>query len=164
MNSTKTIRTTKVIDYKLLRIACNGFDQNGMIPVRYACDGIDVNPPLQIEGLPEEAKSIAIIVDDPDAPNGSFCHWVIWNIPVTHRIKEKEDRGCTGMNDFSRHQYSGPCPPSGVHRYHFKVYALDCTLALPVSSRKLHLEKAMSDHVVGFGVLSGKYKRENLPL
>lgn len=161
MKSVKAFETSKVTDYKLLKITSDAFDQNEMIPVNYTCDGTDVNPPLHIEAIPKEAKSIAIIVDDPDAPHGSFCHWLVWNIPVTHQIAEKEIRGCTGINDFNRHQYNGPCPPSGTHRYHFKVYALDCTLNQPVTSGKIHLEKAMSNHVIGFGVLTGKYKRKN---
>lgn len=161
MNTVKTFGTTKVTDYKFLKINCSAFLQNEMIPVNYTCEGNDVNPPLHIDGIPEEAKSLALIVDDPDAPGGSFCHWVLWNIPVTHQIKENEKRGCKGMNDFKNQQYNGPCPPSGTHRYNFKVYALDCTLDLPLNTGKLQLERAMSDHVIGFGVLTGKYKKQN---
>lgn len=161
MGSAKTFEATKVTDYKVLKISSNAFPESGAIPSKYTCDGDDINPPIHIEGIPEEAKSIAIIIDDLDAPHGNFCHWVIWNIPVTHQVNERESRGCTGMNDFSRHQYNGPCPPSGIHRYHFKVYALDCSLSLPVSSGKKHLEITMSNHIVAFGVLTGTYSRAN---
>jgi Raf kinase inhibitor-like YbhB/YbcL family protein len=160
MNTTKADEATKAIDYKFLNTNSEAFLQNKMIPENYTCDGININPPLHIDGIPEEAKSIAIIVDDPDAPKGSFCHWVAWNIPVTHQIKEKEKRGLHGQNDFGNQMYNGPCPPSGTHRYYFKVYALDCTLAIAESSNKTELEKAMTDHIVGFGVLVGKYKKQ----
>lgn len=161
MNSSKTVETTKATDYKFLQVSSDAFNSNGMIPSQYTCDGINTNPSLHIEGIPPEAKSLALIVDDPDAPHGSFCHCVAWNIPVTKHIKENAIGGLQGMNDFSRHQYSGPCPPSGTHRYFFKLYALDCTLDLPVSSGKMQLERAMSDHVIGFGVLTGNYKRKH---
>jgi Raf kinase inhibitor-like YbhB/YbcL family protein len=159
MHYSKTFEATKAVDYKLLELSSDSFVQNGLIPSKYTCDGIDVNPSIHIDNFPEEAKSLVIIVDDPDAPSGSFCHWVTWNIPVTHEIKEKEKKGAQGMNDFGRHRYNGPCPPSGTHRYNFKVYALDCSLDIPVSSDKMNLEQAMSDHIVAFGILTGKYKR-----
>ena len=159
MHHSKTFEATKAVDYKLLELSSDSFVQNGLIPSKYTCDGVDANPSIHIDNIPEEAKSLAIIVDDPDAPNGSFCHWVTWNIPVTHEIKEKEKKGAQGMNDFGRHRYNGPCPPSGTHRYNFKVYALDCSLNIPVSSDKMNLEQAMSDHIVAFGILTGKYKR-----
>lgn len=161
MNTVKTFETTKVTDYKFLKIDSSAFLQNEAMPTKYTCEGQDVNPPLHITGIPDEAKSLAVIVDDPDAPGGSFCHWVLWNVPITHQFKENEKRGCKGINDFGKQQYSGPCPPSGSHRYNFKVYALDCTLDIPLNSGKLQLEKAMSDHVIGFGVLTGKYKKQN---
>lgn len=157
MDNLKTFETTKVVDYKLLKVYSSAFAQNEMIPARHTCDGIDVNPPIHIDDIPEKAKSLAIIVEDFDVANGNFCHWVVWNIPVTHQIKEKEDRGKIGVNDFNRNKYNGPCPPSGIHHYNFKVYALDCILSLSENSGKNHLEKAMSDHIIGFGILTGKY-------
>ena len=151
------MEATAAADYALLRLETDAFSQNESIPARYTCDGININPSLDIDHIPEKAKSLAVIVDDPDAPTPGFCHWVIWNIPVTHHIRERENRGAQGMNDFGRHQYDGPCPPSGTHRYYFKVYALDGSLEIPVSVNKAQLEKAMSDHILGFGVLVGKY-------
>jgi Raf kinase inhibitor-like YbhB/YbcL family protein len=153
------IESTKVQDYKILKISIDGFNENEIIPARFTCDGADVNPTIHISNIPEEAKTLAIIVDDPDAPGGDFCHWVTWNIPVTHEIKENESRGIAGTNDFGDQQYGGPCPPSGTHRYNFKIYALDINLELPKTIKKAGLEKAMADHIVGFGILTGKYKR-----
>lgn len=160
MYQIKSMGATAAADYTLLRLDTEAFSQNEFIPARYTCDGININPPLDIDHIPEKAKSLAVIVDDPDSPSPGFCHWVIWNIPVTHHIRERENRGAQGMNDFGRHQYDGPCPPSGTHRYYYKVYALDASLEIPVSVNKTQLEKAMSDHILGFGVLVGKFAHE----
>ncbi|MES1225835.1 MAG: YbhB/YbcL family Raf kinase inhibitor-like protein, partial [Bacteroidota bacterium] len=89
----------------------------------------------------------------------TWVHWVMWNIPVTHQIKENEAHGTQGINDFNKHQYGGPCPPAGTHRYFFKIYALDCLLNLPSSSKKENVEKAMSGHILAFGELIGLYSR-----
>src|SRR4051812_35726794 len=136
---------TKESDFKVMKITSPSFMENDFIPVKYTCDGVNVNPPLNIEHIPEEAKSLAIIADDPDAPAGTWVHWVIWNMPVTHQIKENAAHGINGMNDFDKNMYNGPCPPKGSpHRYFFKVYALDNTFELPVNSTKHDLEIAMS--------------------
>jgi Raf kinase inhibitor-like YbhB/YbcL family protein len=119
-----------------------------------------VNPPLEVEHIPEEAKTLVLIVDDPDAPNGTWVHWIVWNIPITHHIRENEIHGIEGWNDFERHHYGGPCPPSGTHRYFFKVYALDAPIDIPRNSVKQTLEKAMSEHIIGFGELVGLYHRK----
>ena len=140
-NTTVHTEATRAVDYKLLIVTSPVFKENEMIPVKYTCDGINVSPPLNIEHIPEEAKCLALIVDDPDAPIGTWVHWVIWNIPVTHHIKENEVHGTEGINDFQQHHYGGPCPPSGTHRYFFKVYALDALLDLPANTKKLQLEK-----------------------
>lgn len=149
----------KAIDYKQLNISSSVFKADEMIPSKYTCEGANVNPPLDIKNIPEEAKCLALIVDDPDAPNGTWVHWVVWNIPVTHHLKERHVPGKEGINDFQQHRYGGPCPPSGTHRYFFKVYALDAVLELPAHARKTELEKAMSEHIIGFGELIGLYKR-----
>jgi Raf kinase inhibitor-like YbhB/YbcL family protein len=146
-----------VTRYKHLQLDSEAFTQNEIIPSRYTCDGININPSINISGIPENAKTLAIIVDDADAMEGSFCHWVIWNLPITDSIAEGEHRGLPGRNDFGFYKYNGPCPPVGTHRYHFKVYALDCQLLIPSCSGKIQLEEAMKDHVVGFGFLVGKY-------
>ncbi|WP_018612208.1 YbhB/YbcL family Raf kinase inhibitor-like protein [Segetibacter koreensis] len=153
------IHETKEVDFKLLKITSDEFIDNDFIPAKYTCDGLNISPPLNIEHIPEEAKSLAIIVDDPDAPSGTWVHWVMWNVPVTHHIKENESHGTEGLNDFKQNRYGGPCPPSGTHRYFFKIYALDTILDLPANTKKLELEKAMSEHIIAFGELVGLYKR-----
>ena len=158
MNFEKPLEENAAVDYKRLKVDSPAFEENEIIPKKYTCDGQNINPPLNIENIPPEAKSLAIIVDDPDAPNGSFCHWVVWNIPVTHHIVEIESRGKAGRNDYGRHQYNGPCPPSGTHRYNFMVYALDTTLDVPGSSDKKQIQKLISNHIVALGIITGKYK------
>ena len=150
-----------VVDFKTLKVTSTAFEEEGSIPSKYTCDGEDVSPPITIEHIPEEAKSLAIIVDDPDAPSGTWVHWVVWNIPVTHQLKENEIHGQQGMNDFNNQRYNGPCPPRGIHRYFFKVYALDTILNLDASIRKSDLERAMTSHILAFGELIGRYERSN---
>ena len=150
----------KEVDYKLLEVTSPVFKDDGFMPAKYTCDGENVNPPLNIEHIPEEAVSLAVIADDPDAPAGTWVHWVLWNMPVTHHIREKEVHGMQGTNDFNKHGYNGPCPPGGVHHYFFKVYALDCKLDLPATATKSNLEKAMSEHILAFGELTGLYQRK----
>jgi len=144
---------------KNLTISSPAFNNNNKIPPKYTCSGEDVNPQLNITGIPKETKSLVLIVDDPDAPMGDWVHWIVWNIPPTKMIKEKSIPGIEGMNDFGKHSYGGPCPPSGTHRYFFKVYALNNELSLPVHSPKKVLEKAMSKHIIAKGELVGLYKR-----
>jgi Raf kinase inhibitor-like YbhB/YbcL family protein len=150
----------KEIDYKLLTVSSSAFKDNEFIPIDYTCDGKNISPPLEIGHIPEKAKCLALIVDDPDAPGSTWVHWVVWNIPVTHHIRENEIHGTEGINDFKKHHYGGPCPPSGTHRYFFKVYALDSLLDLPDSAGKQQLEKAMSGSIIAFGELIGLYKRK----
>ncbi|MBX9781707.1 MAG: YbhB/YbcL family Raf kinase inhibitor-like protein [Chitinophagaceae bacterium] len=154
----------KEIDYRLLKITSAAFKERELIPVAYTCDGKNINPPLDIEDIPEETKCLALIVDDPDAPVNTWVHWLVWNIPVTHHIKENEVHGVEGTNDFQQYKYGGPCPPSGTHRYFFKVYALDTLLDLKPGSKKNELEKAMSNHILAFGTLTGLYKRRDKEL
>ncbi len=149
-----------ITDYKLLDVSSQAFNAGEMIPEKYTCDGMNINPALSIKFIPEEAKTLVIIVEDPDAPNGSCIHWLRWNIPVTHNIREKEVRGSGGLNSFNKYNYSGPCPSSGTHRYLFKVYALDAALTLPKITRKNKLEREMSEHIIAFGEIVGLYKKE----
>jgi Raf kinase inhibitor-like YbhB/YbcL family protein len=136
------------------------FENGGFIPAKYTCDGDDVNPPLDIKGLPTGTKSLVLIVDDPDAPMGTWDHWIVWNILVKDRIEENSVPGVEGVNSFGRHSYGGPCPPSGTHRYFFKVYALDTRLELNPNSKKKDVEKAMKGHVLAQGEIMGRYKRK----
>jgi len=144
---------------KELRITSPVFENNGVIPKKYTCDGDDVNPPLNIEGIIKGTRSLVLIVDDPDAPMGTWDHWIVWNILPTEKIEENSVPGTEGLNDSRRHSYAGPCPPSGTHRYFFKVYALDTNLNLHPNSRKKDVEKAMEGHVLAKGEIVGLYKR-----
>ncbi|MFE3848708.1 YbhB/YbcL family Raf kinase inhibitor-like protein [Flavobacterium sp. LB3P45] len=135
------------------------FLDNEFISSKYTCDGLNVNPEISIDEIPKNTKSLAIILDDPDAPNGSFCHWIMWNITPKNSIKENSAPGIQGRNSFGENKYDGPCPPSGKHHYHFKVYALNTKLNLLVSTDKNELEKAMKEHIIARGELVGLYKR-----
>ena len=142
-----------------LTVSSPAFENNKLIPPKYTCDGDDVNPPLTVEGTPEETKSLVLIVDDPDCPTGTFDHWVVWNILPTNRIEENAVPGTEGVNDYRKHSYGGPCPPWGTHRYFFKVYALDTKLNLNPNSTKKDVEKAMQGHILAKGELIGLYRR-----
>jgi Raf kinase inhibitor-like YbhB/YbcL family protein len=145
-----------------LHITSPAFQNNGTIPRQYTCDGEDISPPLVIANCPKETQSIALICDDPDASIGTWVHWVLWNIdPTTKEIAENAvPQGCVeGMNDFRRHSYGGPCPPSGTHRYFFKVYTLDTMLDISPNSTKTDLEQAMKGHVLAEGQIVGLYTR-----
>jgi len=152
--------TEKPDEFKPLRITSSAFTANQSIPSIYTCEGEDFNPPIDIEGIPEEAHSLVLIVDDPDAPGKTWVHWLVWNIPITHHIKENHVPGEQGLNDFKRVQWGGPCPPSGTHRYYFKVYALDTLLQLSPKTTKSELERAMGNHILAFGELVGLYRKK----
>ncbi len=146
-----------------MKISSPVFDSNGQIPKKYTCDGSDVNPPLTFENIPSEAKSLALIVDDPDAPRGTWVHWVLWNIdPKVQGIRENTlPKGALqGVNDFRKHEYGGPCPPSGTHRYFFKIYALNTSLTLGANTTKADLEGAMKGHIIAQAEIIGLYKRK----
>jgi hypothetical protein len=144
-----------------MKLISTAFADNGMIPPRYTCDGPNVSPPLAISGVPEGAKALALVMDDPDAPSGTFDHWIVWNVPPeTTAIEEgRQPQGVAGKNDFGRLTYGGPCPPSGIHTYRFKLYALDARLSLKEGSRKMALEEAMKGHILAEALLRGKYSR-----
>jgi Raf kinase inhibitor-like YbhB/YbcL family protein len=145
---------------KELKITSTAFENNDFIPAKYTCDGDNINPPLNIEGIPNNSKSLVLIVDDPDAPMGIFVHWVVWNIPVTTKINENSVPGNEGLNSARRNSYIGPCPPSGTHRYFFKFYALDTRLDINKNSTKQDAEKAMKDSIIAKGEIIGLYKRQ----
>ncbi len=145
-----------------LQLTSSAFGENEAIPVRYTCDGDNVSPPLTISGVPD-AASLALIVDDPDAPGGSFVHWTVWNIdPATAEVAEGTvpGNGSEGLNGGGRAGYTGPCPPSGTHRYIFTLYALDAALTIdPESSGKAELEVAIEGHILAQAELTGRYER-----
>jgi len=144
------------------------FSQNGMIPSKYTCDGQDISPPLSWAAVPDGTTSIALIADDPDAPLGTFVHWVLFNLPgdkgeLSENVpKEKTlpEGAAQGINGFRKVGYGGPCPPSGAHRYYFKMYALDKKLELEPGANKPELLAAMEGHILGKGKLMGRYERQ----
>jgi len=143
------------------------FEDGGMIPAKYTCDAEDVSPPLNIEGVPDGAQSLALISDDPDAPTGTWVHWVLYNLPPDTRElaehmpddEELPNGARHGVTDFRKFGYGGPCPPGGTHRYFFKIFALDTMLELSGRVTKADLEAAMKEHVLAEGQLMGKYQR-----
>ena len=151
-----------------IKVTSTAFTEGGMIPPKYTCDGEDISPPLQWDAVPDGAKSIALISDDPDAPMGTWVHWVLFNLPAqTKKLPENVPPDKTlpngarqGITDFGRVGYGGPCPPSGTHRYFFKIYALDTELQLDAGAGKRDLLKAMEGHILAKGQLMGKYKRK----
>lgn len=145
-----------------MKFTSTAFEHDGPIPSLYTCDGRNINPPLQCHDYPAGTTSLAIIMDDPDAPSGDFVHWTVWNIPPALECFQVgvAPTGVTeGVTDFGRTGYGGPCPPSGTHRYHLRLYALDTMLDLAASTTKADLLKAMEGHVLGHAVLVGTYKR-----
>lgn len=146
-----------------MKLESSVFGDNQNVPSKYTCDGEDINPPLTISGVPEGAKSLVMIVDDPDAPAGNWVHWTVWNIdPTTKEIAENSVPSgvVEGTTDFGKPGWDGPCPPSGTHHYQFKLYALDAQLNLNSSSKKADIEKAMEGHILDQTQLVGLYQRQ----
>jgi Raf kinase inhibitor-like YbhB/YbcL family protein len=150
-----------------ITITSRAFENGGLIPSKYTCDGADVSPALQWDGIPEGAASIALICDDPDAPMGTWVHWVLFNLPAGDRELAENvpadealaDGARQGINDFGKIGYGGPCPPGGTHRYFFKIYALDTQLDLKSGPDKPQLLEAMKGHILAQGQLMGRYSR-----
>jgi Raf kinase inhibitor-like YbhB/YbcL family protein len=152
-----------------IRITSSAFAEGGLIPPKYTCDGEDISPPLGWSSVPDGTKSIALICDDPDAPLGTFVHWVLYNLPAdTRELPENMPRDGVlpngarqGTTDFGQTGYGGPCPPGGTHRYYFKIYALDAEIAPNRPGfRKNDLLKAMKGRILAEGQLMGKYRRQ----
>jgi Raf kinase inhibitor-like YbhB/YbcL family protein len=146
-----------------MKISSGAFPDNGVIPAKYTCDGQDLIPPLTFSGVPAEARSLVLVVDDPDAPVGIWDHWVLWSIPPeTREVEEgKSPSGITGRNSWGKNSWGGPCPPDREHRYFFKLYALDAALTLPPSAGKGDLEMAMKGHILAEAQLIGRYDRQS---
>jgi len=160
MSAPLTLQAAEATKPATLKLASSAFAQGGPIPVTYTCDGSDLSPPLRISGVPASTRSLALIVDDPDAPAGVWVHWVLWNIPaVTGRV----ERGTTpagakqGRNDWQRTGYRGPCPPSGTHRYYFRLYALSERLNLAGGASRADLDAAMQGKILDSAELVGTY-------
>jgi Raf kinase inhibitor-like YbhB/YbcL family protein len=151
-----------------LDVTSSAFEEGGAIPARYTCDGLDVSPPLSWGSVPDGTRSLALIADDPDAPGRTFVHWVIYNLPPdTQRLPEDVPNRQTlpggaaqGVNGVGGAGYTGPCPPSGTHRYFFKLYALDTELDLGGGATKEDLVGAMEGHILAEGRLMGTYRRQ----
>jgi Raf kinase inhibitor-like YbhB/YbcL family protein len=145
-----------------MKITSSAFQEGGNIPSKFTCDGADSSPSLQISEVPSGAKSVALIVDDPDAPSGLFTHWTVWNISAQNSTiaEGSTPKGTQGTNDFGKSGYGGPCPPSGTHRYYFRIFALDRELDLASGAKRSQLDAAMKGHVVAQGMLMGRYSRK----
>lgn len=151
-----------------MQLQSPAFANGGAIPAKYTCDGEDISPPLAWGAVPQGTKTLALICDDPDAPSKTWVHWVLFDLPPepatlpehVPAAKTLPNGARQGTNDFSRIGYGGPCPPSGTHRYHFKLYALDKILVLPPSTTKEQLLKAIEGHVLDQGELLGRYQRK----
>lgn len=145
-----------------LKISSPAFEDNALIPKKYTCDGDNINPPLNISNVPQSAKTLALIVDDPDAPAGLWIHWVAWNIdPETKNVPEGvQSIGHSGLNTRGNSFYGGPCPPDKEHRYFFKIFALDKILDIPNESTAADLLRAMDGHIIDKAELIGRYNRK----
>jgi hypothetical protein len=145
-----------------MKITSSAFRDGQAIPAKYTCDGQDTIPPLKFEAVPERAASLALIMDDPDAPKGTWDHWVVWNIPpkTTEVAEGKAPQGVVGKNSWGKTAWGGPCPPDRQHRYFFKLYALDTQLNLSGGAGKADVEKAMKGHVLADAQLMGVYDRK----
>ncbi len=136
------------------------FGSGEEIPAEFTCHGPDVNPRLQISGIPPEAKSLLLLVYDVDAPSGSWVHWVVYNMPVINHIRRDSVPGTQGINDFGRVQYDGPCPPSGRHQYYFSVYVLDVMLDLPPGLTSQQVIDAVDGRVIDEAMVMGVFGKE----
>lgn len=143
-----------------LEVRSLAFSHNGHIPPQYTCEGEDINPPLEISNIPQGTQTLALIVEDPDAPHGTYDHWLAWNMAPNKAIAEHSNPGISGTNSFGNTGYGGPCPPSGSHRYFFKAYALDTQLDIPAGSDKKTLQEAMKGHILAEGELMGHYQKK----
>jgi Raf kinase inhibitor-like YbhB/YbcL family protein len=156
-----------------IHLTSPSFQEGGMIPKTYTCDGEDRSPPLEWSGVPDSARSLVLICDDRDAPRGTWAHWVVFNIPpevksfgegLTPEETLKLGAELTarqGKNDFGKIGYGGPCPPSGTHRYFFRLYALDAAPELGTGPTRPHVLKAITGHILAEGRLMGKYSRSS---
>lgn len=145
-----------------MNIASDAFVDGEVIPTKFTCEGENISPPLNIDGVTETAKSLVLIMDDVDAPSGVFTHWVISDIySGLIRIDEGgAPEGIPGKNSFGQEYYGGPCPHSGTHRYYFRIFALDTLLKLPWASDRSKIEEAMKGHVIEKAELMGRYTKK----
>jgi Raf kinase inhibitor-like YbhB/YbcL family protein len=143
-------------------LSSSAFADGERIPKKYTCQGPSISPPLHIEGIPEGAESLVLIMHDPDAPRGDFEHWTVWNIPLVSDIAEGTypKTAVQGLTDSGKHEYSGPCPPSGTHRYFFDLYAISSSLDISHNSQRLLVLQEIEDRVIARASLIGTYSKE----
>lgn len=153
------VKQTKAQEGGSMKIISPEFENGKFIPRKFSCQGEGVNPALIIENIPKAATSLALVVDDPDAPMGTFIHWVVYDIPIISQIRENSVPGKQGINTTGRKNYVPPCPPTGAHRYYFKLYALDAALNLSEGLSLDELERAMQEHILDKAELMGLYKK-----
>jgi Raf kinase inhibitor-like YbhB/YbcL family protein len=142
-----------------LELQSLAFSHGGHIPPLYTCEEKNINPPIEIKGLPADAETMVLIMEDPDAPGGTFYHWLMWNILPTRVINENTAPGTCGKNSFGNQGYGGPCPPDGEHRYFFRIFALDTRLELKEGAEYNELVQAIEGHILAKGELMGLYKK-----
>jgi Raf kinase inhibitor-like YbhB/YbcL family protein len=152
---------TMILQPASLSITSPAFTNEGAIPEKYTCQGSNVSPPLNIDNIPQGVQTLVLIMDDPDAPDRTFDHWVLFNIEPVSTINENRSPGTLGKNGAGKSAYIGPCPPAGTHRYFFKLYALDSKLQLKEGATKQQVEDAMKGHVVASAQLMGTYQKRS---
>ena len=155
-----TDRVSQTNEETNMRLTSSAFEHEGVIPARYTCDGLDVSPPLTLHDIPGAAVTLVLVLDDPDAPGGTWDHWIAYDIPTDSEIPEAvTSLGTGGKNSWGRTAYGSPCPPSGTHRYVFSVYALDSELGFEPGTGKAAILDALSGHVLAEATLMGRYGR-----
>lgn len=142
-------------------VSSQEFLNSGSIPIKYSCDGDNINPPITIDRVPGDAKSLVLIVEDIDVQRSPFTHWLVFNIdPTITNINENEiPNALEGTNDFNELNYKGPCPPTGSHKYYFRIFALDKTLDLQEGAKRTQIDAAMKGHIIGRGEVWGRYSK-----
>ena len=158
-----SLKKVPINNPKQMTITSPQFEDKGAIPSKYTCDGDNINPPLAFNNIPVDSRSLALVVEDPDAPGKTWIHWIVFNINPTITFidaKSVPSRSTEGVTDFGKVGYGGPCPPNGTHRYHFKLYALDTTLDQTEDITRNELTKAMEGHILSQAELVGLYSRE----
>jgi Raf kinase inhibitor-like YbhB/YbcL family protein len=150
-----------ILSVQTMKVTSPAFQDGAYIPLKYSCEGENINPPIVIQEISKETKSLALIVDDPDATKGIFTHWIMWNIEPGKMIGENKAQGIEGKNGSGKIGYTGPCPPAGTgaHHYHFKIFALDEKLSLAKGSDKAQLREAMKGHIIADVELIGLYAK-----
>ncbi|MFP4165009.1 MAG: YbhB/YbcL family Raf kinase inhibitor-like protein [Chitinispirillaceae bacterium] len=142
-----------------MKLSSPAFENEGFIPPKYTCAGININPPLRVTDIPEKTESLCLIMHDPDSPSGNFLHWLDYNVEPVEAIDEGSRPGTQGKNDFGNIGYGGPCPSDGMHTYVLDAYALDSKLDLPQKAERKDVEQAMQEHILAKAELRGQFRK-----